>query len=117
MFKSFRHAWDGLSYAWRTQQNLRIELALGAAALTLGVLLGLGPLQLAILVGTAALVLCAELFNTALEALADLASPGPHHLARIAKDAAAAGVLLCAGLSVVIGLLLLGPPLIAYLTH
>ena len=42
------------------------------------------------------LVLVGEAFNTALEAVVDLASPAIHPLAKVAKDVAAAGVLLAA---------------------
>jgi diacylglycerol kinase (ATP) len=41
----------------------------------------------------------------------DLASPQMHPLAKIAKDVGAAAVLLAAMAAVLIGLLILGPPL------
>jgi diacylglycerol kinase len=53
----------------------------------------------------------AEFMNTALEALVDLASPDYHPLAKVAKDVAAAAVLVGALGAVLIGLLILGPPL------
>ena len=62
-----------------------------------------------------ALVWVAEAFNTALESLADATAPDPHPLVGRAKDAAAGAVLLAAIASVVIGLLVLGPPLWARL--
>jgi diacylglycerol kinase (ATP) len=55
----------------------------------------------------------AEALNTALELLADAASPDFHPLVAKAKDVAAGAVLLSAVGSVVIGLLILGPPLLA----
>ena len=53
----------------------------------------------------------AEFINTALEAVVDLASPQHHPLAKVGKDVGAAAVLIAAVTSVVIGLLILGPPL------
>jgi diacylglycerol kinase len=41
----------------------------------------------------------------------DLASPEKHPLAKVGKDVGAAAVLIAAGAAVVIGLLILGPPL------
>ena len=41
----------------------------------------------------------------------DLASPGLHPLAKVGKDVAAAAVLISALAAVLIGLLILGPPL------
>jgi diacylglycerol kinase len=58
-----------------------------------------------------ALVWMAEFVNTALEAVVDLASPDLHPLAQVGKDVAAAAVLVGAATAVVIGLLILGPPL------
>ena len=49
--------------------------------------------------------------NTAIEAVIDLAAPKPHPLAKIAKDVAAAAVLVGACGAALIGLLILGPPL------
>ena len=63
------------------------------------------------LIGTIVLVL--ELLNTAIEAAVDLAIGRRFHpLARIAKDCAAAAVLVSAISSMLIALLLLLPPLI-----
>ena len=58
------------------------------------------------------LVWIAEFLNTALEAVVDLATNHQHHeLARVGKDVGAAAVLIAAISSVMIGLLILGPPL------
>lgn len=59
-----------------------------------------------------ALVWIAEFLNTALEAVVDLATNHQNHdLARVGKDVGAAAVLIAAFISVIIGLLVLGPPL------
>jgi diacylglycerol kinase len=65
----------------------------------------------AILLLTIALVWTAEFINTALEAVVDLASPQQHPLAKVGKDVGAAAVLIAALTSILIGLLILGPPL------
>jgi diacylglycerol kinase len=58
-----------------------------------------------------ALVWTAEFINTALEAVVDLASPEQHPLAKVGKDVGAAAVLLAAVASILVGLLIMGPPL------
>jgi diacylglycerol kinase (ATP) len=63
----------------------------------------------AVLALTIAGVWVAELFNTAIEAVVDLASPEQHHLARTAKDVAAAAVLAMSAAAAVVGLLILSP--------
>jgi diacylglycerol kinase (ATP) len=55
----------------------------------------------------------AEALNTAFEFLTDVASPEFHPLAAKAKDVAAGAVLIAAIGSVVIGLLVLGPYVLA----
>jgi len=50
-----------------------------------------------------------------LEALVDLASPETHPLAKIAKDTSAAAVLFSAIVSVLIGLVILLPPLLGWI--
>jgi len=112
---SFRCAFAGLADAWRCQQNLRIHAAFILAITGLGAFLRLDLLRWAILVLTYSLVLAAELLNSGLEALTDLASPEYHPLARRAKDTAAAGVLVAAIGAIIVGLLVLGPPLWARL--
>ncbi len=65
----------------------------------------------AVLLLTITLVWTAEFINTALEAVVDLASPQQHPLAKIGKDVGAAAVLIASLTSILIGLLILGPPL------
>jgi len=67
----------------------------------------------AILILTIAVVWMAEFLNTALEVVVDLASPSIHPLAKVGKDVGAASVLIAAFSAVVIGLIILGPPLLA----
>ena len=95
----------------RTQRNAWIHAVISTAVFVLGLWLGLGRLEWAIIVLTVGLVWMAEFVNTALEAVVDLASPDLHPLAKVGKDVAAAAVLVGACTAVVVGLLVLGPPL------
>jgi diacylglycerol kinase len=112
---SFRFAFAGWWYMLRTQRNAWIHAVISTVVFVLGLWLGLGRLEWAILVLTVGLVWMAEFVNTALEAVVDLASPDLHPLAKVGKDVAAAAVLVGAGTAVVVGLLVLGPPLLARL--
>jgi diacylglycerol kinase len=56
-------------------------------------------------------VMVSELFNTAIERVVDMASPDFHPLAKVAKDTAAGAVLAAALFAVVVGVIVLGPPL------
>ncbi|MFO8236845.1 MAG: diacylglycerol kinase family protein [Prochlorococcaceae cyanobacterium] len=110
---SFRYAAQGLLYGFRSQRNFRIHVFTGAMVFGLGLWLQLPAPQLAVLVLTVAAVLVLELINTATEAVVDLAIGRQFHpLARIAKDCAAAAVLVGAMASLLIAVLLLAPPLL-----
>ncbi len=108
---SFEHAFHGWWYVLRTQRNAWIHAVISTAVVLVALWLRLPLRDWAVLFLTIALVWMAEFINTALEAVVDLASPDLHPLARVGKDVAAAAVLLAALASILVGLLLLGPPL------
>lgn len=111
IFESFRFAFSGLWYALRTQRNTRIHLTITAVVVVLGLFLELSYVQWAVVTLTIGFVLVSEMLNTVAETLVDLISPGYHPLAKIVKDVTAGAVLLAAIVSIVVGLLVLGPPL------
>ncbi len=111
-FASFRWSFRGLYYAFRTQRNFRIELLLALCAIILGLALGISKGQWSILLFAISQVLGAELINTALEYMVDLYEKKFSYLAMMAKDIAAAFVLLSAIHAVIQGLLIFGPYLL-----
>jgi undecaprenol kinase len=115
LLRSFAYAFDGVTYILRTQRNARIEAAVAIAAVVLAAWLGISAVEWAVLAITIALVLALEWINTSLELAVSLASPERHPSARAAKDVAAACVLLGAITSVVVGLLLFAPRVVARL--
>ncbi|OGO45042.1 MAG: hypothetical protein A2W37_00685 [Chloroflexi bacterium RBG_16_63_12] len=108
---SFRHAFAGWWYMLRTQRNAWIHATISTLVFLAGLWLGLNRMEWAIILLTIALVWMAEFVNTALEAVVDLASPDLHPLAKIGKDVGAAAVLIGSIAAMVVGLLILGPPL------
>ncbi len=87
---------------------MRTQVLLGAAAAAVLVLLRPPMVWVALCVVSAALVLGMELLNTALEHLADHLHPEAHAQIRIAKDCAAAAVLIASVAAAVVGLLTVG---------
>jgi diacylglycerol kinase (ATP) len=114
--RSFGYAFGGWWYVIRTQRNAWLHLVIAAAVFGLSLWLHLDAQDWAILVLTTAMVLMAEFLNTAIEVVVDLASPRQHPLAKISKDVGAGAVLITAAAAVVIGLLVLGPPLWEWLS-
>ena len=113
---SFGHAFHGWRYVLRTQANAWIHSTVAAVVFVLGLWLQLPARDWAIIILITAVVFVAEFLNTAIEAVVDLASPGIHPLAKIGKDVGAAAVLVAALAAILIGLLILGPPLWAKLS-
>jgi diacylglycerol kinase (ATP) len=108
---AFGHAFRGWGYVLRTQHNAWIHSVVATIVIAVGLWLGLSPEHWAIIVLTIAMVFTAEFINTAIEAVVDLASPVHHPLAKVGKDVGAGAVLVAALAGIVIGLLILGPPL------
>jgi diacylglycerol kinase (ATP) len=113
--RSFRYAFAGWWYVIRTQRNAWIHAVVSVGVIIASAWLRLPAGEWALIILAIALVWTAEFINTALEAVVDLASPTQHYLARVGKDVGAAAVLISAFSAALIGLLILGPPLLAQL--
>ena len=115
LLSSFRYAMKGISYTFNSQRNFRIHTFVAFLAIIFGVVIKLPFTSLAILTLTISSVLILELLNTSLEALVDLTVGRRYNLlARIAKDCAAASVLVASIGSFFIAILLFGPPALNY---
>ena len=108
---SFKHAFRGWLYVLQTQHNAWIHAVVTVFVFITAFWLKLPTHDWAILILTVTMVFAAEFVNTAIEAIVDLASPAHHPLAKVGKDVGAAAVLIAALAAVLIGLLILGPPL------
>jgi diacylglycerol kinase (ATP) len=116
LFVSFKYAWTGISYAFRTQRNFRIHTFIGTLAISLGLFLHLTTVEIAIIGLTIGAVMTMELLNTAIESVVDLTVGQSYHdLARIAKDCAAAAVLISAIVALFVAFILLLPPLMVWI--
>ncbi len=110
--QAFRYAFAGLWHVLRTQRNAWIHAIIALAVIALGIWLNLERHDWALIAIAICIVWLAEILNTALEVVTDLASPEVHPLARVGKDVGAGAVLLASINAVVIGLLILLPPLL-----
>jgi len=113
--RGFVYAGRGLAFCVRTQRNVRVQLVVATAVVAAGAWLRLDRVEWAVLALTIGGVIALEAVNTAIESAVDLASPELHPLAARAKDVAAGAVLVMSLASVVVGLLMLGPKLLARL--
>jgi diacylglycerol kinase len=115
LISSFRNAFSGLWYALRTQRNAQIHLLATVLVILAGFWLSLGVEQWCLLILAMGMVWMAELSNTAIESAVDLACQTYNPLAKIAKDVKAAVVVIAAITAILVGVLILGPALVAKL--
>lgn len=112
-FKSFTYAFEGLIYGMRTQLNMRFHISITAFMFFFLLkydFFKISKTEFAVLILTCAAVLSLEYINTAVECAVDLASPEYSLLAKIAKDTAAAAVLISAIGAVVLGIVIMLQP-------
>jgi diacylglycerol kinase (ATP) len=109
---SFRNAGRGIAMLLAGQHNAWIHAVGTAAVIALGLYLGVSLLDWCALILAMVAVWTAECLNTAIEVLADAVSSDWDPLIGQAKDVAAGGVLIAAIGAGVIGLIVLGPPLL-----
>lgn len=107
---TFRHAWEGIVYASRTQINMRVHVAAALLVGLMGYILHISAIDWLFVITAMALVLVAEMINTAIETTVDLISPEFHPLAKIAKDTAAGAVLMAAVFAVIVGCIVFYEP-------
>ena len=106
---SFRHAWDGLVYAFTSQPNFCVHFLFALFAILLGCYFRITQTETLVLVFTISLVFVAELLNTAIESMTDILIIEYSKHAKIAKDVAAGMVLFSAFTSLVIGAIIFLP--------
>jgi len=113
--RSFGYAINGIKYTLLTQHNFFIHITLTAIAITLGFFLDISKNEWVAIVIVIGMVLSAEVLNTAIEEVVDFISPQRNKKAGIIKDLAAGAVLLLAIASLLTGLIIFLPKIIALL--
>ncbi len=110
--KSFSFAFQGVKTAVTKGRNFRIQLGLFVLAALLGLILKLELAEWLALILVSTFVLIMELVNTSLEAITDLVSPEIAGSAKIAKDVAAAAVLISSFSAILVGALIFLPKIL-----
>jgi len=93
---AFKYAFAGIANTAKSERTFRIELVVAVLTLAAAALLRLEPVEWVLIIILIVMVLVLELINSALESFIDLTSPDIHPLAKYAKDATAAAVLVAA---------------------
>jgi diacylglycerol kinase len=109
--RSFRYAYEGIKYALATQRNMKFHFFVSFVALISALFFHISKVEILFIILAIVLVIMTELINTAIEQTVDLAMPNQHPVAKIAKDLAAASVLVAAAFAVAVGAIVFYQPI------
>lgn len=110
--ESFQNAFSGLVACVKNERSMKIHITAAALVTAAGILLQISAAEWLACLVLFGEVLGMEALNTALEAVVDICSPQYHEKAKLAKDAAAAAVLVCAAAAAIAGCIIFLPKLI-----
>ncbi len=110
VFISFKYAFSGIIYVFKTSRNFKIQLIFAVTSLMIGFLLEISQSNYLILIATIMSVLILEILNTSIESIVDLVVKKEFSgLAKISKDTSAGAVLLASINSVIIAVYIFVP--------
>ncbi len=115
LIHSFKYALDGLIYAFKYEQNMLVHILATITVICVGLLLKISLIEWLIIILIIGLVIATELINTSIEAIVDLTCPEVNPLAKVAKDTAAAAVMVFAITAIIIAIIIFIPKIIILL--
>lgn len=107
--KSFGFAFEGLKLAVTLDQNVRFHMLIGSIVFLIALLLRIDRFEFLFIVLSIFFVIITEMMNTAIEEMTNLIIQEHRREARIAKDVAAAAVLLSALFALIVGIIVFLP--------
>ncbi|MCS6956531.1 MAG: diacylglycerol kinase family protein [Patescibacteria group bacterium] len=106
---SFKHAWDGVVWALKTQPNYRIHLFLSFLSIIAGIYFKISYFEFLLIIFLITVGLVVETINTGLEQTTDAIDKKIREDIKIAKDVAAAAMLIYAFGASIIALIIFIP--------
>ncbi len=110
MAQSFQNALRGISYAVKTERNLKTHIIIAVMVVVASLFFNLTRIEIIALFIVISMVLIAELINTAAEHITDMITEEHHPLAKIIKDIMAGAVLLSSLCAAFVGYLIFMRP-------
>lgn len=113
--ESLSNAKRGLQLALRSQRNFVIEVFIAFLVILSSIIFKFSALEIALLLVMCALVLVCELINSVIEFTLDAVYKNNYSkLVEMAKDMSSGMVLLCAGFSVAVGIVIYGSHVVKF---
>ena len=113
IIKSFIYAFEGIFHSLRDNQNLRIHFIVAIIVILTGVFFKVNRFEMGIIGIMILLVIMAEMINTTIEEIVNLIVSEHRKEAKIAKDVAAGMVLVAVVGSVIAGIFIFTPYVLA----
>lgn len=111
-FKSFFHALDGITYAFRYEHNMYIILLAIVVVISAGFYFQISTIEWLFCIVVMGFVTAVELINSAIEAVCDEVTLENRPLIKIAKDTASGASLLLSITATLIGFIIFVPKII-----
>ena len=112
LIDSFKHAFEGIGVAIKSERNLQIHIAIMFLVIIFGIILKISVVEWFVCLLLLGGVISLEMINTAIETTVDLITMERNPKAKLAKDASAGAVLVMAIVSVIIGLIIFVPKIL-----
>lgn len=115
LINSFKYAFQGLKYAFIYEQNILVHTLATILVIIAGIIFKISTIEWLVIFLIIGLVIATELINTSIEATIDLITDEINPLAKIAKDTAAAAVLVFGFTALAIAFVIFVPKIITLL--
>ena len=113
IFQSFKSAWEGLWFVFKTERNMKLHCLMAAMAIICSLAFKISEIEFIFVIFSIALVFIAEAANTAFELLLDFIHGNKFHPdVKLLKDILAGGVFIAALNAFVVGLIIFTPRII-----
>lgn len=109
---SFKYAMEGLSFAIKENQNIKIHIIIAILVLIFGLILGLTRYEIFGVSVLIVLVISAEMINCAIEEVVNLVVNEHRKEAKVAKDVSAGMVLIVSMFALIVGFFIFIPHIV-----
>lgn len=110
---SFKHAWDGIVDTFYHQPNLRVHFTFTILIILMGLYFRINRFEWIIILFTVMWVIVSEMINSTVESITDLITTEYRVQIKRAKDVSAGMVLIGATGSVIVGVVIFLPYILA----
>lgn len=113
LINSIRYALNGLKYSIKNEQSVLLQIPIIVIVIIFSIVFKISLVEWLIVILCIGGMFSSSLINTAVEATVDLVTEEYNPIAKIAKDTSAASVLAFAVISIIIGMIIFIPKVIA----